>query len=315
MDSSISATRIKDVMLVQTTDFFYPNVDDPYWQGRISAANVLSDLYAMGVPDCDNMLMLLGICRNPQLLASDKTACAKLMMEGFRDTAQQAGTNITGGQTVVSPWFIVGGVASTVAFEKDILRPLHAVVGDVLVLTKPLGTQVASNVHVWLSKPEKWSRIQDLITKEEAEQVYTTMILSMARLNRNGAKLMMEFNAHAATDVTGFGILGHAKNLASNQTASVDFVIHTLPIIKKMAAVNSRVEYKLIQGSSAETSGGLLISMPKADAERYCKALEELDGWPAWIVGDVVAGSRQAKIIDNVKVVEVDWRGYETWRE
>ncbi|KAJ3337276.1 hypothetical protein HDU93_001363 [Gonapodya sp. JEL0774] len=341
MDSSVTDTRIKGVKLVQTTDFFYPNVDDPYWQGRISAANVLSDLYAMGVPEVDNVLMLLGICRDPRMLRSDRDAAARLMMEGFRDTCAQAGTSVRGGQTVMSPWFIIGGVATTVESSSSIIYPTNAFPGDVLVLTKPLGTQVASNVHVWLKgrdqKPERWDRLAGVITEEEAVAAYVTQILTMARLNRTGAKLARKYGAHACTDVTGFGLLGHAKNLASNQTRPVEFVIHTLPIIKKMAAVNTVVNYNLTEGRSAETSGGLLLAIPRDRARSFIEEITRLDGWPAWIVGDVVdassspstssqssppssfplhsPGARSARIIHDAKIVEVEYRGYDQWNE
>ncbi|KXS22305.1 selenide water dikinase [Gonapodya prolifera JEL478] len=323
MDSSITDTKIKGVKLVQTTDFFYPNVDDPYWQGRISAANVLSDLYAMGVPDVDNVLMLLGICRDPRMLRSDRDAAARLMMEGFRDTCAQAGTCVKGGQTVMSPWFILGGVATTVQSSVAIIYPTASRPGDVLVLTKPLGTQVASNVHVWLKgreqKPERWDRVANIITEEEAVAAYETQILTMSRLNRTAAKLARKYGAHGCTDVTGFGLLGHAQNLASNQKRPVEFVIHTIPVIKKMADVNARVNYRLLEGKSAETSGGLLIALPRDRAHLLVDELQRLDGWPAWIVGDVQptfdTTARTARIISDPTVVEVDYRSYDHWNE
>ena len=161
----------------------------------------------------------------------------------------------------MNPWPIIGGIASTVCRDSDFilyfhikfktnlyfLRPENAVAGDVLVLTKPLGTQIAVNAHQWLHIPEKWERIKDVITPDEgkfsfcrrfliilAERCYEVAMESMARLNRTGARLMHKHHAHACTDVTGFGILGHARNLAKNQKQAVQFEIHTLPIIRNM---------------------------------------------------------------------------------
>ena len=82
-------------------------------------------------------------------------------------------------------------------------RPESAVVGDVLVLTKPLGTQIAVNAHQWLDQPERWNRIKQVISKDEARKAYQRAMDSMARLNRTGARLMHKYNAHGATDVTG----------------------------------------------------------------------------------------------------------------
>ena len=87
--------------------------------------------------------------------------------------------------------------------------PDSAVVGDVLVMTKPLGTQVAVNAHQWLDQPERWSRIKLVVSEEDVRKAYQRSMDSMARLNRIGARLMHKYNAHGATDVTGFGLLGN----------------------------------------------------------------------------------------------------------
>jgi selenide,water dikinase len=133
----------------------------------------------------------------------------------------------------------------------------------------------------------------------------------MARLNKVGATLMKKYQAHAATDVTGFGLIGHAQNLASNQMAEVNFEIHTLPIITGMAAVDDKVKlFKLLDGLSAETSGGLFVAMSAENAKSFIKDITEIEGQTAWIVGDVVDATQQklkrtAKIIDNVSILQV----------
>lgn len=113
LDSCLLPTRHKGLRLVQTTDFFYPLVDDPYLQGKIACANVLSDLYAMGVTDCDNMLMLLGV--SVDMTAKEREIVTSLMIKGFNDLAKEAGTSVNGGQTVLNPWYIIGGVATSIA--------------------------------------------------------------------------------------------------------------------------------------------------------------------------------------------------------
>eukprot|EP01116_Phalansterium_solitarium_P015402 TRINITY_DN339_c1_g1_i2.p2 TRINITY_DN339_c1_g1~~TRINITY_DN339_c1_g1_i2.p2 ORF type:complete len:310 (-),score=146.83 TRINITY_DN339_c1_g1_i2:342-1271(-) len=290
MDCSIVATRHAGVSMISTTDFFYPLVDDPYMQGRIACANVLSDLYAMGVVDCDTLLMLLAASTDME--AEERHIVTKLMMRGFNDAALEAGTKVTGGQTVLNPWPIIGGVATSFSFAHEFIRPEQAVAGDVLVLTKPLGTQVAVNVNQWRYIDDKWLRVDALMTKQDAEDAYEAAMRSMARLNRNAARLMHQFGAHGATDVTGFGILGHARNLAKNQLQPVRFEIDTLPIIRHMRAVEQKVNiFKLLAGLSAETSGGLLVCLPAAAAAAFCQALQQLDGEPAWIIGRVVAST------------------------
>ncbi|KAG5897304.1 hypothetical protein JTB14_011467 [Gonioctena quinquepunctata] len=283
LDCSVTPLRHGGLCLVQTTDFFYPLVDDPYMMGKIACANVLSDLYAMGVTECDNMLMLLG------------------------DSALEAGTTVTGGQTVVNPWCTIGGVATTVCQPNEYIVPDNAVVGDVLVLTKPLGTQVAVNAHQWLDQPERWNRIKLVVSEEDVRKAYHRAMDSMARLNRIASRLMHKYNAHGATDITGFGLLGHAQTLASHQKNEVSFVIHNLPVIAKMAAVAKACGnmFQLLQGHSAETSGGLLICLPREQAAAYCKDIEKQEGYQAWIIGIVEKGNRTARIIDKPRVIEV----------
>ena len=117
MDSCVLPTRHDGISVVQTTDFFYPLVDDPYMQGKIACANVLSDLYAMGVTECDNMLMLLGVSN--QMTLKEREIVTPLVIRGFNDLALEANTTVNGGQTVLNPWFIVGGVASSIVSRNE----------------------------------------------------------------------------------------------------------------------------------------------------------------------------------------------------
>ncbi|KAK3861333.1 hypothetical protein Pcinc_044498 [Petrolisthes cinctipes] len=305
MDASVTPLRHGGLSLVQTTDFFYPLVDDPYMMGKIACANVLSDLFAMGVTDCDNMLMLLGV--STKMTEKERDVVIPLMMRGFKDAAIDANTSVTGGQTVMNPWCTIGGVATTVCQPNEFIVPDCAVVGDVLVLTKPLGTQVAVNAHQWLDQPERWNRIKLVVSEDDVRKAYQRAMDSMARLNKTAARLMHKYNAHGATDVTGFGLLGHAQNLAKNQKNDVSFVIHNLPIIAKMAAVAKACGnmFHLLQGLSAETSGGLLICLPREQAAAYCKDIEKQESYQAWIIGIVEKGNRTARIIDKPRVIEV----------
>lgn len=309
MDSCVLPTRHEGISIVQTTDFFYPLVEDPYMQGKIACANVLSDLYAMGVFECDNMLMLLGVSEN--FTYSQRQVVTPMMIKGFTDLCAEAGTSVNGGQTVINPWVIIGGVASAVCKKSEFIMPDQAVEEDVIVLTKPLGTQVAVNAHQWIEQPKWWDKVKDTITTEQVEEAYTSAMYSMARLNRTAAKLMHTHGAHAATDVTGFGLIGHARNLASTQKAPVSFKIHSLPVLDHMYSVATvmaerGLDFKLKNGLSAETSGGLLICMPKENAVAFCEEIQKIDGVPAWVIGDVVKGDRTADIIAEVNIVDVD---------
>lgn len=309
LDCSVRHTRQGHVC-ISTTDFFFPLVDSPYLQGRIGAANVLSDLYAEGVGECDFMLMLLAACRD--MTEDDRNICTREMVRGFNDACLEAGTTVTGGQTVLNPWPVIGGVATTICSEGEYTKSDGAQVGDVVVLTKPLGTQVAVNVHEWrVRNTAKWTELtnRNILSKEQAEDMMHAAVCSMARLNQHGGSLMVKHHAHAGTDVTGFGILGHAQNLMDNQAEAVGMEIHTLPCIANTAKVEQSgvMDFRLLKGFSAETSGGLMICMPEEDAAAYCKELEGLDGEQSWIIGKVIADAdRKASILEDVKILEVE---------
>lgn len=123
LDSCVIPTRHKGIKLIQTTDFFYPLVDNPYMQGKIACANVLSDLYATGVWKCDNMLMLLGV--STELLLKEREVVTKLVIQGFNDLAHEAGTSVNGGQTVLNPWYIIGGVATSICSEDEFIMYIN----------------------------------------------------------------------------------------------------------------------------------------------------------------------------------------------
>ncbi|OPJ89144.1 hypothetical protein AV530_012308 [Patagioenas fasciata monilis] len=187
LDSCVIPLRRGGLSLIQTTDFFYPLVDDPYMMGRIACANVLSDLYAMGITECDNMLMLLSVSQ--KMTEEEREKVMPLVVRGFRDAAEDAGTSVTGGQTLLNPWIIVGGAATAVCRPHEFVMPDGAVPGDVLVLTKPLGTHVAVSAHHWLDNPERWNKLQLVVTREDVELAYREAVLSMGTLNRAGGTL------------------------------------------------------------------------------------------------------------------------------
>lgn len=347
------ATRHPGLFLVSTTDFFYPLVEDPYAQGRIAACNVVSDVYAMGIQDIDTVLMLLAV--SSDMNAVERDIVTREMIKGFHDLCKEAGSSVTGGQTVSNPWPIIGGVASTTIREEDMVRPEGVLPGDVLVLTKPLGTQVAVNVWQWRdmswkknsdteeenkkagtttttttsspphSLPHKnWEKIKHLLEGYYSEttvlplishvHAYDTAVESMTRLNKNSARAMHTHKAHGATDVTGFGILGHADNLAihSSSATKVFIELETLPIIKGMIAIDEALNgmFKLKAGKSAETSGGLLVALPSEEAANaFIADVSASDGQPAWIVGRVRAcmegEAPGACVLPTVTIVDV----------
>jgi selenide, water dikinase len=207
----------------------------------------------------------------------------------------------------VNPWCMIGGIASAVCSKDEIVFPTKAVAGDALILTKPLGVQLATNAPIWMAEDsENWKKLSEFLTKEDINEAYATAIKSMTTLNHLGAKLMQKYKAHCATDVTGFGLVGHAENLLGFQESELDFVINKMPVIKhvkKMAEILNRHQ-KLHAGKMVETSGGLLLSLPSENAKDFCNEFEAISGDSCWIVGYVAAGSRKA-ILENPTFIEI----------
>lgn len=287
LDCAIKTLK-NNMFLIQTTDFFYPLIEDPWLQGRIAAANVLSDCYAVGVTTINSVLMLLGIAKD--MTRDERHIIQPLICQGFCHAVEEAGSTVDGGQTIISPWPIIGGVSTSVVSKEEIIMPINATVGDVIILTKPLGTQVAVNVYQWMDQNLKyWDIIKQQLSENEVQIAYSFASNIMSKLNKKAAILMHKYNAHAATDVTGFGILGHAKNLSQVQTNHVSFKINKLPIIKNMLLVANTcgINFRLTDGYSAETSGGLFICLSKTDASNFLNEFNHNDD-KAWIIGEVI---------------------------
>ncbi len=308
-DVSISPCKFDDSLsLISSTDFFTPVSQDPYKQGRIAIANVLSDLYAVGVHDIDSVLMILTL--STSIPEEFRDIVTSEMIRGFNEGCTLACTKCTGGQTIFNPWPLIGGTASSIVRNDLLVRPDRLQSGDVLVLTKPLGTQIVGNLALWMLDDSRWNNVvSKLIDESTAKRAVSVGEESMMRLNRNAAIAMRRVGAHGATDVTGFGILGHANNLANVQKEAVDIEISRLPIIRGLVALQKgvTVDYRLTKGYSAETSGGLLIAMPHEKVELFKEYMQQTGEPNVWIVGRVVEGERKARIFPEreLEIVEV----------
>ncbi len=144
----VSTIKVPPYTLVTTLDFFYPLVESPYMFGRIAFCNTVSDLYAMGITKIQEVLMILGV--STQMTDAEKDVSTTLMIQGFTDAAQQAQTQVGGGQTVYNMWPMMGGCAVSVVNEDEYVMPNHAQPGDKIILTKPLGTRLAINAMQWI---------------------------------------------------------------------------------------------------------------------------------------------------------------------
>lgn len=282
---------------ISTCDFFYPLIDDPYLQGKIAVANVLSDIYAMGVSKIDNVLMILGVSR--LMKDKEREVVTREMIRGFNDACADAGTKVTGGQSVMNPWPMIGGTAISTVKTKEIIYPNNSSHGDVLILTKPLGTQVVVNSVEWYRlNNDLYKKFNEVgISESDLWDMYSKSVESMLKLNKTAAELMKKYNATAATDVTGFGFKGHLLNLVMAQTRNVTYRIDSIPIIKNTEKINTSIkDFSLLKGLSPETSGGLLLSIRRKDGEEYVKEMRRRNEC-AWIVGEVEENGKGKEVV------------------
>ena len=201
-----------DLALVQTVDFFTPIVDDPYQFGQIAATNALSDVYAMG----GRPLTAMNLLAVPQ----DKLSPADIgrILLGGATKVKQAGASLVGGHTIRAPEPIYGLSVTGVVHPDHVLTNAGARPGDWLVLTKPLGTGI----------------ITTAIKRELASDALARRCSAvMRRLNTPGADLAEQRLVHAATDVTGFGLLGHLANICRGSNVSAEIVVADVPVIAK----------------------------------------------------------------------------------
>lgn len=270
----------------------------------IACCNVLSDLYAMGITHIDNVLMILGVCLS--MNEKQREVVTREMMKGFNDKAIEAKTLVTGGQTVMNPFPMIGGTAISTILREKVIFPNYAKVGYDVLLTKPIGTQVAVNLMQWRNADnEKWKKCLEFVTDDEVFEINTIAIESMSRLNKLGAELMHKYKVGACTDVTGFGLRGHAENLILAQKESMSMIINKIPILFKTDLISENIlDFGLLGGYSAETSGGLLILIDENNSDSYIKEMIQSNQW-CWKIGKLVEGDRKVIFNDNPEVESV----------
>lgn len=237
-----------DLALVQTVDFFTPIIDDPFEFGRVAACNAMSDAFATGATENLSCLVVMGIPRELTDVASE-------ILAGMTDSVAGVGGAIAGGHTTLNPWPFAGGAVTATAHPDDLLTTSTAEPGDRLYLTKPLGTQPAMGA---LRVGEEFEEQIQAAVERPIADIGSDALRWMTTPNRDAVEAGGEI-ARAATDVTGFGLLGQARVLAQN--AGVGVEIDTLPVIDGTLELSRLFGYGLEDGESAETSGGLLFAV------------------------------------------------------
>jgi selenide,water dikinase len=281
--------------LVQTVDVFTPCVDDPYLFGQIAAANSLSDIYAMG----GKPLTALSVIGFP--IDEVDGAVMEEILRGGIDTLNEAGCSLIGGHSINDEEIKCGFAVTGLIDEQRIKTRESVAEGDALVLTKPLGTGI-------VCFGAQLGRISAACLEEVG--------VSMATLNRDAAELMEKHEAHACTDITGFGLLGHLVEMVRESGFTAEIDLARIPVFSAVeeclrreilpGAIERNQEYSLawVVAESAEsegylpvlfdpqTSGGLLVALPEAAAAEYVAGLRSRGHAAASIIGRIIRPPR-----------------------
>ncbi len=282
-----------DQALVQTVDFFPPVVDDPYTFGAIAAANALSDIYAMG----GTPIMALAIAAFPDNLPP---AILSSILQGGADKVAEAGAVVAGGHTVVDAEPKYGLCVTGTVHPDRILAKGRVEPGDVLLLTKPLGTGAVTTAH----------------KRGVAQAAHLdAAVASMLRLNRRAAEFAVACGARTATDITGFGLLGHASEMARSSGVALRIQLGAVPLLPGAldyaaagvlpGGLGRNRAFLLADGLvtlgegvggpraellfDPQTSGGLLVALPPAAAAAFQRRCDEA-GEPCAAIGVAEAG-------------------------
>lgn len=281
-----------DLALVQTVDFFTPIVDDPYTYGAIAAANALSDVYAMGATP----ISALAIVAFPESL---DTSVLQAVLRGGSDKAREAGINIIGGHTIKDDEPKYGLAVTGIVHPDKVLRNSSAQPGDVLFLTKAIGTGILTT-----------ARRNDAIADEDLGQA----IASMSRLNRTAAEVVNTVECHAATDITGFGLIGHLCEMIAGAGIGADISATSIPKLdlalehaqRGTVPGGSRTNLKNAERAGvhfdsaldkamklllcdAQTSGGLLVAIAPHDADAFEERARKAGVVPLARIGETTA--------------------------
>lgn len=310
-----------DLALVQSVDVFTPNVDDPYIFGQIAASNSLSDIYAMG----GEPLTALSVVGFPIETISHKVM--NQMLRGGIDKMKEAGVEVIGGHSIKDTEIKFGFAVTGTINPKKIITNDKAMPGDMLVLTKPLGTGVVS-----------FASQLNRASKEDMEAISR----SMAQLNKVAAETMIEAGVTTATDVTGFGLMGHLSEMVAQSGVTAEIYTDQVPFFEGVlayvreelisGAIERNREYaaqyvEVKEGVSGDveialydpqTSGGFLIAVKEDHAEEFVQKLKDRGLDTAAIIGKVIAKS-EGKIVltknPSIRQPEVQASGKDTMQE
>ena len=298
-DAAIIPIPNTDMVQIKNLDIFTPIVDEPKIMGEIAACNVTNDVFAMNVPEISGMLVFLAIKTDTPI------EIAEGILEGFKDFMEKKiNSKVVGGHTIYSEWPLMGGEASGFLHKDQVIRKIGVKKGDKLILTKPLGLQPISAAYRLLKdSPESLEEY----SLNELKNSIDLAIKIMTTSTQDVIKTIHSYKdfsfVHAMTDVSGFGLAGHLQEML--QKSKLSAIIETVPSIKFSKELSDDLGYAFEGCLSAETSGGLLISVDQNYVEDFSNALKS-NGINNWTVGKIdKIQPKLVKVSEKVEYLEI----------
>ncbi len=288
-----------ELAIVQTVDFITAIVDDPYSFGMIAAANSLSDVYAMG----GRPVTAMNIVAFPS--ETMDISVLTQVLSGALAKLNEAGVTLVGGHSVKNTELKYGLCVTGIVHPQKVVTRSEAQVGDKLILTKPLGTGIMTTA---------------LKAGLVDEKTKTKLTEQMAKLNDKAAEVMVSLGAHACTDITGFGLIGHACEMAENSGVAIELYLDKVPFIREVMQfaqmglipegmyANEEFRAHMVEDSQADedlmailyapqTSGGLFIAVSPEKADKMVEQIRQAGDEQAAIVGQVIDSPKSQIIV------------------
>lgn len=301
-DSALIPVPNSNLVMAKNIDIFTPIIDEPEIMGEIAAANVTNDVFALNVLEISGMLVFLGLKKNmPMYVAEGILNGIKHFME------KKINSRILGGHTIYSEWPLIGGEASGFVEKDKIIKKDYLKEGDKLILTKPLGNQaIMAAYRLQKNNPD----LLESFSESEIDKSIDIAVDLMTMPLQNVVKTIHSYEdvsfIHSMTDVSGFGLAGHLKEMLQNSHLSA--IIEKIPSIRLTRDLAYEFGYKYDECTMPETAGGMLLSVDHRYADEFSNRLHDKYNINNWIIGkiDDISKPKYVRVSNNVEHIEIE---------
>jgi selenide,water dikinase len=287
--------------MAKNIDIFTPIIDEPKIMGEIAAANVTNDVFALNVPEISGMLVFLGLKKNMPMYIAEG------ILKGIKNFIEnKINSKVLGGHTIYSEWPLIGGEASGFVEKDKVIKKDYVKEGDKLILTKPIGNQaIMAAYRLQKNNPD----LLESFSMSEIDRSIEIAVKLMITPLQDVVKAIHSYKdvsfIHSMTDVSGFGLTGHLREMLQNSRLSA--IIEKIPSIKLTSDLAYEFGYKYDEGEMPETAGGMLIAIDHKYAEEFSKRLSREYGVKNWTIGtiDNINRPENVRVSENAEHIEI----------